>query len=53
MVLQMTEHRTRPATTTDPDGTSEVLTDLDATDERGISTDLVRRTSTGSVGRSC
>ncbi|TWG19920.1 RNA polymerase sigma factor SigB [Micromonospora taraxaci] len=50
MVLQMTEHRTRPATTTDPDGTSEVLTDLDATDERGISTDLVRAYLNG-IGR--
>nr|WP_145784909.1 RNA polymerase sigma factor SigB [Micromonospora taraxaci] len=46
----MTEHRTRPATTTDPDGTSEVLTDLDATDERGISTDLVRAYLNG-IGR--
>ncbi|MFF0154252.1 RNA polymerase sigma factor SigB [Micromonospora sp. NPDC005203] len=50
MVLQMTEHRTRPATTTDTDGTSEVLTDLDATDERGISTDLVRAYLNG-IGR--
>nr|WP_088991853.1 RNA polymerase sigma factor SigB [Micromonospora chokoriensis] len=46
----MTEHRTRPATTTDTDGTSEVLTDLDATDERGISTDLVRAYLNG-IGR--
>ncbi|WP_442929603.1 RNA polymerase sigma factor SigB [Micromonospora sp. WMMC250] len=50
MVLQMTEHRTRPATTTDTDGTPEVLTDLDATDERGISTDLVRAYLNG-IGR--
>ncbi|WP_433652233.1 RNA polymerase sigma factor SigB [Micromonospora zamorensis] len=50
MVLQMTEHRMRPATTTDTDGTSEVLTDLDATDERGISTDLVRAYLNG-IGR--
>ncbi|WFE49639.1 RNA polymerase sigma factor SigB [Micromonospora sp. WMMD1155] len=46
----MTEHRTRPATTTDTDGTSEVLVDLDATDERGISTDLVRAYLNG-IGR--
>ncbi|MBQ0979693.1 RNA polymerase sigma factor SigB [Micromonospora zamorensis] len=46
----MTEHRMRPATTTDTDGTSEVLTDLDATDERGISTDLVRAYLNG-IGR--
>ncbi|MCG5472664.1 RNA polymerase sigma factor SigB [Micromonospora sp. LAH09] len=46
----MTEHRTRPATTTDTNGTSEVLTDLDATDERGISTDLVRAYLNG-IGR--
>ncbi|MGC4812452.1 RNA polymerase sigma factor SigB [Micromonospora sp. DT228] len=50
MVLQMTEHRMRPATTTDTDGTSEVLADLDATDERGISTDLVRAYLNG-IGR--
>ncbi|MDG4779869.1 RNA polymerase sigma factor SigB [Micromonospora sp. WMMD961] len=46
----MTEHHTRPATTTDTDGASEVLTDLDATDERGISTDLVRAYLNG-IGR--
>ncbi|MEU1398959.1 RNA polymerase sigma factor SigB [Micromonospora zamorensis] len=46
----MTEHRMRPATTTDTDGTFEVLTDLDATDERGISTDLVRAYLNG-IGR--
>nr|WP_167493136.1 RNA polymerase sigma factor SigB [Micromonospora ureilytica] len=46
----MTEHRTRPATTTDTDGASEVLVDLDATDERGISTDLVRAYLNG-IGR--
>ncbi|RQX04987.1 RNA polymerase sigma factor SigB [Micromonospora inaquosa] len=50
MVLQMTEHRTRPATTTDTDGASESLVDLDATDERGISTDLVRAYLNG-IGR--
>ncbi|MEU7590284.1 RNA polymerase sigma factor SigB [Micromonospora sp. NPDC049230] len=50
MVLQMTEHRARLATTTDTDGTSEVLADLDATDERGISTDLVRAYLNG-IGR--
>ncbi|MEU8254068.1 RNA polymerase sigma factor SigB [Micromonospora inaquosa] len=46
----MTEHRTRPATTTDTDGASESLVDLDATDERGISTDLVRAYLNG-IGR--
>jgi RNA polymerase sigma factor (sigma-70 family) len=46
MVLQMTEHRTRPATGTETDA----LTDLDATDERGISTDLVRAYLNG-IGR--
>ncbi|MEU7756886.1 RNA polymerase sigma factor SigB [Micromonospora sp. NPDC049101] len=50
MVLQMMEHRARLATTTDTDGTSEVLADLDATDERGISTDLVRAYLNG-IGR--
>ncbi|MEV5209108.1 RNA polymerase sigma factor SigB [Micromonospora sp. NPDC053740] len=46
----MTEHRTRPATTTDTDGAPEALVDLDATDERGISTDLVRAYLNG-IGR--
>ncbi|MCG5448717.1 RNA polymerase sigma factor SigB [Micromonospora sp. NBC_00362] len=46
----MTEHRTRPATTTDTDRASEALVDLDATDERGISTDLVRAYLNG-IGR--
>ncbi|MFF4878956.1 RNA polymerase sigma factor SigB [Micromonospora sp. NPDC000668] len=50
MVLQMTEHRTRPAASTDTDGATEVLADLDATDERGISTDLVRAYLNG-IGR--
>ncbi|MFD6681997.1 MULTISPECIES: RNA polymerase sigma factor SigB [Micromonospora] len=50
MVLQMTEHRTRPSTTIDTDGASETLADLDATDERGISTDLVRAYLNG-IGR--
>ncbi|WP_433118853.1 RNA polymerase sigma factor SigB [Micromonospora sp. CA-246542] len=42
----MTEQRTRPATSTETDA----LTDLDATDERGISTDLVRAYLNG-IGR--
>ncbi|MET8278414.1 RNA polymerase sigma factor SigB [Micromonospora sp. NPDC005174] len=42
----MTEHRTRPASSTETDA----LTDLDATDERGISTDLVRAYLNG-IGR--
>ncbi|MEU7804512.1 RNA polymerase sigma factor SigB [Micromonospora arborensis] len=46
----MTEHRVRPVTTTDTDGAAEVLADLDATDERGISTDLVRAYLNG-IGR--
>ncbi|MBM0279965.1 RNA polymerase sigma factor SigB [Micromonospora tarensis] len=46
----MTEQRIRPATTTDTDGAVEVLVDLDATDERGISTDLVRAYLNG-IGR--
>nr|WP_181548639.1 RNA polymerase sigma factor SigB [Micromonospora saelicesensis] len=46
----MTEHRTRPATTTDTEGAPEALVDLDATDERGISTDLVRAYLNG-IGR--
>ncbi|MFG1651317.1 RNA polymerase sigma factor SigB [Micromonospora sp. NPDC049275] len=50
MVLQMTEHRTRPATSTESNGPAEALTDLDATDERGISTDLVRAYLNG-IGR--
>ncbi|MEU0551977.1 RNA polymerase sigma factor SigB [Micromonospora sp. NPDC005979] len=41
----MTEQRTRPATTE-----TDALTDLDATDERGISTDLVRAYLNG-IGR--
>ncbi|MFF5052588.1 RNA polymerase sigma factor SigB [Micromonospora sp. NPDC000663] len=50
MALQMTEHRTRPSTSTDTDGPVEALADLDATDERGISTDLVRAYLNG-IGR--
>ncbi|MFC8298514.1 RNA polymerase sigma factor SigB [Micromonospora orduensis] len=50
MALQMTEHRTRPSTSTDTDGAVEALADLDATDERGISTDLVRAYLNG-IGR--
>ncbi|MDG4808531.1 RNA polymerase sigma factor SigB [Micromonospora sp. WMMD1120] len=46
----MTEQRKRQATTTDTDGTVEGLVDLDATDERGISTDLVRAYLNG-IGR--
>ncbi|MEV4822385.1 RNA polymerase sigma factor SigB [Micromonospora sp. NPDC049274] len=46
----MTEHRTRPATSTESNGPAEALTDLDATDERGISTDLVRAYLNG-IGR--
>ncbi|MFI5929041.1 RNA polymerase sigma factor SigB [Micromonospora sp. NPDC051543] len=42
----MTEQRTRPAISTETDA----LTDLDATDERGISTDLVRAYLNG-IGR--
>ncbi|MEU4335646.1 RNA polymerase sigma factor SigB [Micromonospora lupini] len=50
MVLQMTEDRTRPATSTETNGPAEALSDLDATDERGISTDLVRAYLNG-IGR--
>ncbi|WP_439117150.1 RNA polymerase sigma factor SigB [Micromonospora lupini] len=50
MVLQMTEHRTRPGTSTETNKPAEALTDLDATDERGISTDLVRAYLNG-IGR--
>ncbi|SCL33169.1 RNA polymerase nonessential primary-like sigma factor [Micromonospora pallida] len=51
MVLQMSEHPKTPATTdTDDHGSVETLADLDATDERGTSTDLVRAYLNG-IGR--
>ncbi|RKN19739.1 RNA polymerase sigma factor SigB [Micromonospora musae] len=50
MALQMTEHQMRPTAGTDTDLSAEVLTDLDATDERGVSTDLVRAYLNG-IGR--
>ncbi|MGC4787639.1 RNA polymerase sigma factor SigB [Micromonospora sp. DT178] len=50
MALQMTEHRTRPAGTTEAANATDTLTDLDATDERGVSTDLVRAYLNG-IGR--
>ncbi|MCI4064918.1 RNA polymerase sigma factor SigB [Micromonospora sp. R77] len=57
MVLQMIEHQTRPAATIDAevgtDTSTELdapLADLDATDERGVSTDLVRAYLNG-IGR--
>ncbi|KOX07409.1 RNA polymerase primary sigma factor/RNA polymerase nonessential primary-like sigma factor [Micromonospora profundi] len=50
MALQMTENRMRPAASTDTDAPTEILADLDATDERGISTDLVRAYLNG-IGR--
>ncbi|MCM0676307.1 RNA polymerase sigma factor SigB [Micromonospora phytophila] len=46
----MMEHRTRPAGTTEADTATDALTDLDATDERGVSTDLVRAYLNG-IGR--
>ncbi|MEU5561694.1 RNA polymerase sigma factor SigB [Micromonospora musae] len=46
----MTEHQMRPTAGTDTDLSAEVLTDLDATDERGVSTDLVRAYLNG-IGR--
>ncbi|WP_436970600.1 RNA polymerase sigma factor SigB [Micromonospora avicenniae] len=50
MALQMTEHQMRPTAGTNTDPSAEVLTDLDATDERGVSTDLVRAYLNG-IGR--
>ncbi|MBM0258393.1 RNA polymerase sigma factor [Micromonospora sp. 4G55] len=50
MALQMIENQTRPAATIDAEHGTETLTDLDATDERGISTDLVRAYLNG-IGR--
>ncbi|MFR9775022.1 RNA polymerase sigma factor SigB [Micromonospora sp. MS34] len=49
MALQMIEQQTRPAATIDAELTDNV-TDLDATDERGVSTDLVRAYLNG-IGR--
>ncbi|WP_275408831.1 sigma-70 factor domain-containing protein, partial [Micromonospora qiuiae] len=48
MALQMTEHRTRASNDVEPG--LDTLTDLDATDERGVSTDLVRAYLNG-IGR--
>ncbi|MFU8871357.1 RNA polymerase sigma factor SigB [Micromonospora sp. SL4-19] len=57
MAQQMIEHQTRPAATVDaehgadnPREVEATLTDLDATDERGVSTDLVRAYLNG-IGR--
>jgi RNA polymerase primary sigma factor len=57
MALQMIEHQTGPAATIDaelgtaiPTDQDAPLTDLDATDERGVSTDLVRAYLNG-IGR--
>ncbi|SBT38331.1 RNA polymerase sigma factor SigB [Micromonospora narathiwatensis] len=57
MAQQMIEHQTRPAATIDaelgtanPTDQDAALTDLDATDERGVSTDLVRAYLNG-IGR--
>ncbi|WP_413788689.1 sigma-70 factor domain-containing protein, partial [Micromonospora andamanensis] len=48
MAQQMTEHRTHTAT--EAEHGADTLTDLDATDERGVSTDLVRAYLNG-IGR--
>ncbi|BCJ57774.1 RNA polymerase sigma factor SigB [Micromonospora endophytica] len=48
MALQTMEHRMRAGTEAEPG--VETLTDLDATDERGVSTDLVRAYLNG-IGR--
>ncbi|WP_420884096.1 RNA polymerase sigma factor SigB [Micromonospora sp. CPCC 205547] len=50
MALQMIENQTRPAATIDAEAGADTLVDLDATDERGISTDLVRAYLNG-IGR--
>ncbi|MEU3455996.1 RNA polymerase sigma factor SigB [Micromonospora sp. NPDC006766] len=57
MALQMIEHQNRPATTIGaelgtavPTDQDAILADLDATDERGVSTDLVRAYLNG-IGR--
>ncbi|PWU48876.1 RNA polymerase subunit sigma [Micromonospora globispora] len=46
----MIEHQTRPAASIDAEPGTDILTDLDATDERGVSTDLVRAYLNG-IGR--
>ncbi|PZF96494.1 RNA polymerase sigma factor SigB [Micromonospora deserti] len=46
----MSEHRIRPAGTTEAEHGTDTLIDLDATDERGVSTDLVRAYLNG-IGR--
>ncbi|MFC8850943.1 MULTISPECIES: RNA polymerase sigma factor SigB [unclassified Micromonospora] len=50
MVLQMIENQIGPAVTIDAEAAADTLTDLDATDERGVSTDLVRAYLNG-IGR--
>ncbi|WP_413775571.1 RNA polymerase sigma factor SigB [Micromonospora sp. RTGN7] len=50
MVLQMIENQIGPALTIDAELGTDALTDLDATDERGVSTDLVRAYLNG-IGR--
>ncbi|MFI7574847.1 RNA polymerase sigma factor SigB [Micromonospora sp. NPDC049497] len=50
MALQMMEHRMSTVGRTDADHGTETMADLDATDERGISTDLVRAYLNG-IGR--
>ncbi|TDC39111.1 RNA polymerase sigma factor SigB [Micromonospora sp. KC213] len=50
MALQMIEHQTRPAAAVDAEHNAQNLADLDATDERGVSTDLVRAYLNG-IGR--
>ncbi|MFC0006303.1 RNA polymerase sigma factor SigB [Micromonospora siamensis] len=50
MVLQMIEHQSGPTAVVDTEHGTETLTDLDATDERGVSTDLVRAYLNG-IGR--
>ncbi|MFG1800364.1 RNA polymerase sigma factor SigB [Micromonospora carbonacea] len=46
----MIENQIGPAVTTDAEAAADALTDLDATDERGVSTDLVRAYLNG-IGR--
>jgi RNA polymerase primary sigma factor/RNA polymerase nonessential primary-like sigma factor len=50
MALQMIDNQIGPAGISDAEAAAETLTDLDATDERGISTDLVRAYLNG-IGR--
>ncbi|SCF39501.1 RNA polymerase sigma factor SigB [Micromonospora mirobrigensis] len=50
MVQQMIEHQSGPTAVVDAEHGTETLTDLDATDERGVSTDLVRAYLNG-IGR--